>query len=152
MPEPTKSVAPADPAKADPLDDQTILQASQTLQVSSGPLPDPDVLAKYERVYPGLAKCIVDGFEAEYRHRHEMENVAVQGDIAAMELSHASQRRGQIFGLVISLIGLLLGSGLIYLNHDWAGSVIGAGGLASVLAAFFKGSSNRARSDDSRIA
>ena len=136
----TKAVAPIDPSKKSPQSSESsaVVRQSESLQVSSGPLPDPETLGKYEKVYPGLARCIVESFESEYRHRHEMEALALKADISAMELAHADVKRGQALGFSISIVGLLIGGGLVYLQHDVAGSIIGASGLASVLAAFFK--------------
>ena len=135
-------VAPIDPSKKSLQGNSSsvVVRQSETLQISSGPLPDPETLGKYEKVYPGLAKCIVESFESEYRHRHEMEAIEIRADVSAMELAHADVKRGQLLGFLISIIGILVGGRLVYFQHDVAGSVIGASGLASVLAAFFKGS------------
>ena len=101
----TKAVAPIDPSKKYPQSSSSsaIVRQSETLQMSSGPLPDPETLGKYEKVYPGLAKCIVESFESEYRHRHEMEAISLKADISAMELAHADVKRGQHLGFSISI-------------------------------------------------
>ncbi len=46
------------------------------------------------------------------------------------------------------MTGLLLGASLIYSGHDWAGAILGAGGLASVLAAYFKSSTPKEPAPD----
>lgn len=39
----------------------------------SGPLPHPDILAKYEEVYPGAASKIFQMAEEQAEHRRKME-------------------------------------------------------------------------------
>jgi len=80
---------------------------------------------------------IVDAFQSEIQSGQYLEKIAMEGDIEAMRLSH-DVKRGQLPGLAISIFGLFCGTVLVYLGHDRAGSVTGAGGLASVLAAYFK--------------
>jgi uncharacterized membrane protein len=111
----------------------------ESVQISSGPLPSPEILGLYERVSPGLAAVIVASFEAQYKHRQDIERVSINGDIQAMQLQNRNHARGQWLGFIITMFGLSLGSALVYLGHDWAGGTIAAGGLASVVAAFLRG-------------
>ena len=143
-------VAPIDPSKKSLQNSSStvVVRQTETLQISSGPLPDPETLGKYDKVYPGLAKCIVESFESEYRHRHEMEVIALKVDVSALELDHSDIKRGQLLGFLISIVGIVVGGVLVYFHHDVAGSVIGASGLASVVAAFFKGSAATAAQID----
>ena len=93
-------VAPIDPSKKSLQNSSStvVVRQTETLQISSGPLPDPETLGKYDKVYPGLAKCIVESFESEYRHRHEMEVIALKVDVSALELDHSDIKRGQLLG------------------------------------------------------
>jgi uncharacterized membrane protein len=45
--------------------------AMQVTHTRSGPLPDADELARYERVSPGFAREIMEMAKAEQKHRHE---------------------------------------------------------------------------------
>ena len=110
----------------------------QTIQVTSGPLPSPEVLGLYDAISPGLASEIINAFQAEYKQRHELERIAMDGDIEAMRLQALRISRGQWLGLTIAIFGLAAGTLLVYRNHDVAGATLGAGGLASVLAAYFR--------------
>ncbi len=110
------------------------------LEVSSGPIPSTETLAQYDKVYPGLAQKIIQAFEAEYLERHRIETMAMEGDILAMRLDHGNVKRGQWLGFLICMTGLISGSILVYLGHDVAGAALGGVSLASVVAAYFKGS------------
>lgn len=41
----------------------------QSMEMTSGPLPHPEILGLYEKLSPGMAKTIVAAFESEYTHR-----------------------------------------------------------------------------------
>jgi uncharacterized membrane protein len=76
------------PAKFSPIDRaidamQPILQSTQIAfqqQTIYGPLPAPDLLAKYEEIQPGLVNRIVKMAEDESEHRRwmEKESIAIQ--------------------------------------------------------------------------
>ena len=124
-----------------PLEPKTTLVSNRSeLKVSSGPIPDPETLAAYEKVYPGLARTIVVAFEAEYQKRHRLETISMDGDIEAMRRDHADVARGQWLGFLICIIGLAGGVWLVSQGHDWAGALVATSGLASVVAAYFKNS------------
>ncbi|MCA6070317.1 MAG: DUF2335 domain-containing protein [Endomicrobium sp.] len=40
-----------------------------------GPLPDPNTLAQYAKIYPGLEKTIVEMAQKQSQHRIEIENL-----------------------------------------------------------------------------
>lgn len=46
-----------------------IVQAEVREEVYSGPLPHPEHLKKYDEVYPGAAKIIIETFVKQYSHR-----------------------------------------------------------------------------------
>ncbi len=133
---------PSVPALNDPRPQQgQVLSArAENVKVSSGPIPNPETLAQYDKVYPGLAKTIVTAFEAEYQKRHRLETRTLEADIEAMPLDHADIRRGQWLGFIICIVGLISGAILVYLGHDAAGAAIGGGSLASLLAAYLRNS------------
>ncbi|MGV6264515.1 DUF2335 domain-containing protein [Escherichia coli] len=51
----------------------------QVTHTRSGPLPDADELAKYERISPGFAREIMDMAKAEQKHRHEYYKAGQRG-------------------------------------------------------------------------
>ena len=90
------------------------------LRVFSGPLPPPEVLAAYEKVFPGCAKSIVEMAQKEQAHRHEQDS----GDLTLA-------KRGQLIGGGLALVAVL---GAIYLvAHDK--SISGLSVLGAVVVA-----------------
>ena len=117
-----------------------VLQIQQETKVQmSGPLPHPEVLGLYDKVIPGLAQKIVTSFESQYRHRHKMEEQALNGDIEAMRTSEAHVQRGQWLGFVIIVAVVGAGVWLITQGHDTAGASIVVTGVASIVATYFAG-------------
>lgn len=106
----------------------------------SGPLPHPDLLKGYEEIEAGFAGRILAMAERDLSPRHEMERRALEAKVTEVG-------RGQLFGLAIGLTAILggVGGGVVsaYLGHSWSGavmgSVIGGGGLASLVAVFVIG-------------
>ena len=97
---PSRKIAPPSRNPSESGDQGRVVAAqSETVRLSAGPIPSPDELAGYEKVYPGLARIIIDSFEAEYKNRQHIERIAMEGDIEAMRLSHADVARGQRFGV-----------------------------------------------------
>lgn len=79
-----------------------------------GPLPHPDILARYESILPGIADRIVRMAEAEQKARHsaidqDAKHKSILVDTAAKESAGAleAQKKGQNIGLAISLICVL---------------------------------------------
>ena len=94
---------------------QLIAAKSETFE---GPLPHPDILARYENILPGIADRIVRMAEAEQNARHsaidqDAKNKSTLVDIAAKESAGAleAQKKGQNIGLAISLVCVLCANG-----------------------------------------
>lgn len=90
---------------------KVIAAKSETFE---GPLPHPDILARYENILPGIADRIVRMAEAEQNARHsaivqDAKNKSALVDIAAQESAGAleAQKKGQNIGLAISLVCVL---------------------------------------------
>jgi len=105
----------------------------------SGPLPPPNILEGYERSCPGAASSIVQMFEAQSAHRRLMEQRALEGQIEAMRLQFAENRRGQICALLLCLVFVGCGAFCIARGHEWSGSGIAAMGLSGIVATFIRG-------------
>jgi uncharacterized membrane protein len=108
-------VASEDQSKLDPGVQAAILQLER--HEFSGPLPPPEVLARYNEALPGGAERIVALAEEQASHRRRME------------------ARGQVLLFAVVLVALVGGIGLIALGENAAGlvPVIAAiGGLGSL--------------------
>lgn len=100
-----------------------------TMEMYSGPIPHPKILAGYEALYPGAAKKIIDNGVAESEHRRKME-------------TSRQKRRGHLawasmIVLVIICLVFMIGSFYLIMNgHKIIGSIFG-GSSFIVLAGSF---------------
>jgi len=56
------------------------LTASQSRTIFSGPLPHPDILAKYDQVVPGTAARLIETAQKQGEHRMDLEKTVIKGD------------------------------------------------------------------------
>lgn len=101
-------------------------------RVFSGPLPSPEVLAAYEKIYPGFADRIVTMAEKQMVHLHQLEDKVIPEEMKQSGF-------GQIFGFVIATSGIVASTILVGFDHDVAGSVFGIGSLTSLVGLFLIG-------------
>lgn len=104
----------------------------QKTETFSGPLPPPDVLARYDQIKPGFAERIVAMAERQSAHRQELETKVLR--YAAIE-----GRIGQIFALVIAVFALGTAAYLGVNGATAVGSVIGGTTVVGLVAAFVVG-------------
>lgn len=98
----------------------------------SGPIPHPELLKKYDQIQSGFAERIVRMAEKQLDHRIECENKVVESSIS-------ESKRGQNYGLAVSLLFLIASVILGLLGHDWLAGTLGAGTLVSLVAIFITG-------------
>ena len=134
---------PASPSVSNS-DDQTepggIVARQETY---SGPLPHPDMLARYEQIHPGTAERIIQRFENEATHRQTLERQVIDAQIERQNAEIAEIRRGQWFAFVLGAIGLLVGSAVAGFSQTnagaYAGGAIGGVTLVGLVTAFIAG-------------
>ena len=95
----------------------------------SGPLPPPEVLARFERLYPGSAKLIIDDFLSESLQRREAERHFLRSTIFRHNL-------GAVSASLLGLIGVAGGLWLAYVGRSLSGLSSVLGTLATLLAIF----------------
>jgi uncharacterized membrane protein len=95
----------------------------------SGPLPPPDVLAKYEQTLPGLAGRIVALTEQQSAHRRALESQHLTG-------TQRAQLRGQNLAFLIVIAGMISGTTLLLLNKPIGGYTAMLTPLTGVAIAF----------------
>jgi len=102
------------------------------LTLIQGPLPPPDILAKYEHIQKGLVDRIVSMAEKESAHRHEVDKLC-------LNKAFSQQSRGQIFGFLIGIVAIIAGTCAAILGNTLAGSIIGGSGVISLVSVFVIG-------------
>jgi len=109
-------------------------------EAREGPLPSGRELRRYREADPSAPEIILREFRAESRHRRHMEREIVEGENRRAD-------RGQLFALVIILVGLTISALLIQGGHDVAGGFIGGLDLLG-MAALFLGSAAALRENE----
>src|SRR6266436_1948045 len=87
-----------------------------THQVTFGPLPEPEVLARFDSVKPGFAERIVAMAETEGAHRRALEVKVIDSQIDDRKAHRTEARIGQFCALIISLA--FLSAGTYAITHD----------------------------------
>ncbi len=101
-------------------------------QQFSGPIPPPQILSGYDQVQAGFAERVVAMAEKEQAHRHGLETQALSSSIS-------TQKRGQFFALLLSLLILSISGFLIYEGKELAGSAIAGASLTGLAYIFITG-------------
>ena len=88
--------------------DTTVTREVLKAKIRTGPLPDPETLAKYNDIYPNLAKEIVDMAKVQSEHRQSLEKIKLETEVKL-------RLRGQLIGGLTIAILIILGFVLILL-------------------------------------
>lgn len=141
--QPSKSTNSPDKVHhADPIEaPRGVQEPRESLVLSeqfSGPLPHPNILRGYEQIVPGSAASIVESFVQEGRHRREreMRNVQMCESWSAADIN--LQNRGQIFGFIIAMTGIVGGLLVAALWSPVGGATISGISLAAIVVAFLR--------------
>jgi uncharacterized membrane protein len=100
--------------------------------IRAGPLPPPDEMERYERLYPGSTKMLLELLKEQSGHRMELEKTVIKGDNRRANIA-------QWLSFALGMTALIGGVILILKGKDGFGfaSIIGA--LATLLSAFVGG-------------
>ncbi|MCK6602348.1 MAG: DUF2335 domain-containing protein [Bacteroidetes bacterium] len=101
-------------------------------KVTSGPLPNPDDLVRYNEIIPNGADRIMKMAETQLSHRIKQENKVISSQVGQSYL-------GQIFAFVIGTTTILSGAYCILSGYEFAGSFLGTAGLLGLVTAFIQG-------------
>jgi uncharacterized membrane protein len=107
-----------------------VIQTS--ISFSSGPLPPPESLARYNEIVPGAAERILRMAETQSDHRKQLENRTVDSQIRQSD-------RGQWLAFAIA-IAFLIGAVITALyGHDTVAGILGGATVVSLAGAFIAG-------------
>ncbi len=122
-----------------PNSSQKLTQARISASYSfSGPLPPPELLARYNDVVPNGAERIMQMAEHQQTHRQDLEKTVIGGNVQ-------SEKRGQYMGLTIAVLVLLLGFYLALIGRQIAGSVFVGVDLVGLVSVFVLGKWSQTR-------
>lgn len=100
-----------------------------TKAIVSGPLPPPQILQAYQSILPRAPERIIKMAEEQASHRREIEKKIVGSDIKRVKL-------GQIFGFIISILGISSATICALVGQPFPASIIGSGGIITLVSLF----------------
>lgn len=108
---------------------QNVLFQLTQINNYTGNLPDPEILGRYEKMVPGLAKKYFEDVIDESKFRRSIISKQQKSDLRYRTL-------GMILGFIIALI--LIGGSIFLLmnNHKVAGGLMGSAVIVGVLGIF----------------
>lgn len=124
---------------------QGVLLAQAKIEAAtfSGPLPHPEILAKYDAIVPGAAAQIIQMAQKQSDHRMDLERKVIEG-----ELRRAAQ--GLACAFIMGLAILAGGVWSILRGHDTAGASLVVTGIAAVVSAFLVGTVQRRKERETK--
>jgi uncharacterized membrane protein len=115
---------------------RTIVHSMQTIYI--GPLPAPETLKAYSEIIPNGAERIMNMAEKQSDHRMFIEKKVIGGQMTQSNI-------GQFLAFFIGIAALITSAYCITKGHDWAGGIIGVGGITGLVTAFIQGKKNQER-------
>lgn len=97
-----------------------------------GPLPPPSILADYNHTIKDGAERIMKMAENQSSHRIEMEKHAIKEELL-------QSKRGQSFGFILAIFGILVAFVLAYLGHDTVAGIFGTTTIVGLVTIFVIG-------------
>lgn len=120
-----------------------VVEKSVAITEHHGPIPCPGDIAEYNKHIPNGADRIMKMAEDQSRHRMEMEKLVISSQQRQGE-------RGQVFGLIIGVVGLSIGAFVAIKGHDWVGGGIAGTSVISLVYAFVTGKKSQRRDLDKK--
>ena len=109
---------------------------SVSASLFSGPIPPPALMREYAEIDPEFTRRFIEIFERQQAHDHEVEKAVISNNKEIILNNQSILNRGQPFGFVLALVGLVGVQIASFLGSPIAGSIIGAGGLALLAGVF----------------
>jgi len=103
-----------------------------TARQFSGPIPEPEILEKYNAVSPGAADRIIAMAEQNSNHLQLMDKMKITS-------AFQERQRGQYFGFTIALVAISASVYLAMNGHEITAGIIGGSTLVSLVGTFIAG-------------
>lgn len=130
-----------------------IAVAKRQVLYSSGPLPSPEQLIKYNEI-PGVVETIVDMAVKEQNHRHIKDDKKIDAMVKLNETQEVyikasidMKKRQQIFGFIVTIIFIGIGIACLVLDKNITGLVMFIAAIGSFCKIMFFGDKNTDKQD-----
>jgi uncharacterized membrane protein len=98
-------------------------------EMFSGPVPHPEIIERYEKIYPGAAKMIFEEWDNQVKHRQGIEKSVIKTD-------NLKSLLGVFFGFIIAMTTILGGIYTAVQGKPFLGGALSFTGLAMLVTAF----------------
>lgn len=88
-----------------------------------GPIPPPEVLAKFDEIEPGIANRIIGMAEKDAEHVRKVREKSLDNDAKKVEREARIVRKGQNFSFILTVVFLILSFVLIFAGIKITGSI-----------------------------
>lgn len=105
---------------------QVVIQKGEMF---SGPVPPPEIMECYEKIYPGAAKMIFEEWNGQVKHRQCIEKSVIKTD-------NLKSLLGVIFGFIIVIAVIIAGVYTALRGFPIFGGGLSFAGLALLATAF----------------
>lgn len=112
---------------------------TQVTKMHSGPLPDPETLAEYNRIHPEAAERIISMAEKEQNHRHRCDEEHQKLQSSAVSKNFWLKLVGQFFGLSSVVFVIYLAIKIVDAGHPGIAATVATGVLAALASVFVFG-------------
>lgn len=124
-------------------DKASVSMSTLSVQMNPSPLPSAEVLEQYAKLIPDAPERFLQLVEKEQEHRFITEDTVTDTNKTIAKGNLAQIKRGQIFGFILALVILGLGTLFVFTGHDTMAYILYAMSLASVIGVFVgKGKEN----------
>lgn len=114
----------------------SVSMSTLSVQMNPSPLPSADILEQYARLIPDAPERFLKLVEKEQEHRFITEDTITDTNKTIAKGKLAQIKRGQVFGFILALIILGLGTLFVFTGHDTIAYVLFVMSLASVIGIF----------------
>lgn len=130
-----------DQVKKLPISDEKKHDIIATMEMYSGPIPHPKILAGYQALYPDAAAKIIENGLEESRHRRQLET--------ARQKRRGHLAWGSMILLFVLCVLFIFGSFYLVLkNHPVIGSVFGGGSFITLVGTLMSNLTELTKKDD----
>ena len=102
----------------------------------SGPIPPPALMKEYAEIDPDFPRRFFAVADKQLAHDHAIEKDIIASNKEIVLNNQNLEKRGQLFGFILALVGLSGGITASLFGSPVFGSIIGVGGLALLAGVF----------------
>ena len=106
-------------------------QTVDYVEMFQGPLPPPEIFARYEEINPRIVDTVLTLAEREQAHAHKMDEQALKAHSVAF-------RRGQAFAFILALVTIGVTGYLAAIDKYVAAGIFGGAGIAALITPFIR--------------